>query len=157
MVFLLSSSQWKSRRALASDVEVHRTGALQNHSGKSWFLLPGIACLPFFISWLNYALVSWKSLSIILLGHSDTQSRTDQILAPGFLNPANKLITGIQQMSLETGYILSSCPIWGAEPAWWRCRAYLCTVFVHVPPLPQPPTHTLPNDPRDIEVTSCRN
>lgn len=101
MVFLLSSSQWKSRRALASDVEVLRTGALQNQSGESWFLLPGIAFLPFFISWLNYALVSWKSLSIILLGHSCTQSRTDQVLASGFLTPANKLITGIQQMSLH--------------------------------------------------------
>lgn len=147
MVFLLSSSQWKSRRALASDVEVRRTGALQNHSGKSWFLLPGIACLPFFISWLNYALVSWKSLSIILLGHSGTQRKTDQILARGFLNPANTLITGIQQMSWETGYILSSCPTWGAEPAWWRGRANLCTVFVH----------TLPDDPRGIEVTSCKD
>lgn len=50
MVFLLSRSQWKTRKALASDVKVHRTRALQNHLGgkEGRLLLPRTSFFLFF-------------------------------------------------------------------------------------------------------------
>lgn len=94
------------------------------------FCCQGLFFFFFFISWLNYALVSWNSLSIIPLGLGGTQGRTDQLQAPGFLNPANKLITGSQQMFLHLRhrlYYSQLAPPAGAKPSSWRCRAWQCT------------------------------
>lgn len=100
-----------------------------------------------FVSLLNYALVSWNSLSIIPLSLSDTQSRTNQLQPPGFLNPANKLNTGIQQMFLHLRHRLyfgQLAPPAGAKPACWRCRSWLCTCVCAWPPHT---THVLPDKP----------
>lgn len=103
--------------------------------------------ISFFVSWLNYALVFWNSLSIIPLSLSGTQSRTNQLQPPGFLNPANKLNTGIQQMFLHLRHRLcfgQLTPPAGAKPACWRCRAWLCTCVCSWPPHT---THVLPDKP----------
>lgn len=69
---------------------------------------------PFFVGWLNYALVSWNPLSIIPLGLSGTQSRTNHLQVPGFLNPANKLKKMHEHLLdssvLDTGYIMAILP-----------------------------------------------
>lgn len=73
-----------------------------------------IAFFLFFVGWLNYALVSWNLLSIIPLGLSGTQSRTNQLQVPGFLNPANKLKKMHEHLLdssvLDTGYIMAILP-----------------------------------------------
>lgn len=97
MVFLLSSSQWKARRASASDVTVHRASALQNQLGEkeSWLLLlPGIAFVFCLCKLTELCTCLLNCLSVISLGLSGTQSGTDQLQAPGFLNPTNKPFPG---------------------------------------------------------------
>ena len=133
MVFLLSSSQWKTRRASASDVKVHRVRALQNQLGEkeSWLLLPGIAFVFFLCKLTELCPCLLNCLSIISLGLSGTQNRTDQLQAPGFLNPTNRPFPGMQQMFLHLRhrlYYLQLATPAGAKPAYWRCRAslYMC-------------------------------
>lgn len=127
-MFLLSSSQWKTRRASASDVKVHRASALQNQMGEkeSWLLLlPGIAFVFCLCKLTELCTCLLNCLSVISLG----QSRTDQLQAPGFLNPTNKPFPGMQQMFLHLRHRLYypqlAAPA-GAKPACWRCRASLC-------------------------------
>lgn len=94
-------------------------------SGKAGFCCQD-CFFSIFVGWLNYALVSRNSLSIIPLGLSGTQSRTNRLQAPGFLNPANKLNTGTQQMFLHLRlrlYYGQLAPPAGAKTACWRCRA----------------------------------
>lgn len=130
MVFLLSGSQWRTRRALASDVRVHKTKALQNQLGEkeSWLLLPAIAFFLFCKLTELYPCLL-KSLNIIPLILSGTQSRNDQLQAPGSLNTTKKTVTGMQQMFLPLRHRLYyhqlASPA-GAKPICWRCSALLC-------------------------------
>lgn len=137
MVFVLSNSQWRpgKPRPLIPKLAEQGLSKISCDRKRADFCCQGLLFF-FFVSWLNYALVSWNSLSIILFGLSGTHSRTDQLQAPGFLNPANKPSPGIQQMILHLRHRLyydQLAPPAGAKPACWRCSAYLHSVFVHGP------------------------
>jgi hypothetical protein len=104
MVFLLSSSQWRTRWTSASEIEVLRMKAIQHQLGEKerWLVLPQISVFFFLcVSWVNYILVFQKSLSMIHFGLCGTQSCTYQPQTPGFSNTANNQVTGIRCMSLS--------------------------------------------------------
>lgn len=120
MVFLLSSSQWRTRRALALMPKSMRQGL----SKIIWERKAGLIFF-FFCQLSELCPCLMNCLSIISFGLSGTQSRSDQYRLKRFLNPVKKPVTGMQQMFLHLRCglynLLLAIPA-GATPACQRYR-----------------------------------
>lgn len=142
MVFLLSSSQCRTRRLSSLDVEVPQRGA----PGACWekrtptiaisTLCSNSAAMDFwfliFIVWVNYALVPRNSLNPTDFGLSDLQSQTDEPQAYRVLRPRQPLgyrssvpvLDSKTQVTFWPAHCPSSLP---ASRAWlWTC---ICVTY----------------------------